>query len=384
MKVIITVAALHSSLGGPARTVPALCEAIAAAGVKIELITISEGEASNSTEEAHKHFKFTRIVTRGGRYSPRTWHRQFKGALASAAGGPETVLYDVGLWLPQNHFVAKFAGTRGLPLIISPRGMLSARALEVSPWKKRLAWLTYQKADLNRASVLHVTSDAEAKDCRRRGLTQPIAVVPNGIDVPANPSRTTNPNGEMRSVLFLSRLHPIKGLKDLVEAWARVRPVGWRMVIAGPDENGHQREIESQVKALTLSDQFDFVGPVGDKEKWDLYAAADLFVLPSYSESFGQVVGEALAAGVPVITTQATPWQKIEVNRCGWWIETGVESLARALQTATRLDSPELNEMGQRGREMVMNDYSWRSSARRMLEVMTWLVGKADKPSWLL
>ncbi len=384
MKIVLTIAALHSSLGGPARTVPALCRAMAEAGAKVELITISDGEASDPRQGRDNPFKLTRVATQAGRYSPRTWHRHFKEALAKAAMDQDTVLYDVGLWLPQNHFVAKFALERGLPLIISPRGMLSARALQVSRWKKRLAWLAYQKADLKSAAVLHATSEAEADDCRRRGLTQPIAVVPNGIDVPALPSRNTNPNGGTRSVLFLSRLHPIKGLKDLVEAWARVQPVGWRMIIAGPDEDRHQKEIETLVKTLGLGEQFSFVGPVGDKEKWELYGAADLFVLPSYSESFGQAIGEALAAGVPVITTRATPWQEIESCRCGWWIETGVEPLARALQTATQLDVSELDEMGQRGREMVLNNYSWRSSAERMLTVMQWLTSKAEKPSWLL
>ena len=384
MKIVVTIAALNGSLGGPARTVPALCEAIAAAGVEVELITISEGERSAPEDRTDSSFKMTRVGTRAGRYSPRTWHRQFNEALGRAAEGRETVLYDVGLWLPQNHFVAKFAWARGLPLIISPRGMLSARALQVSRWKKRLAWLAYQKSDLKSATLLHVTSEAEGDDCRKRGLTQPIAVVPNGIDVPPVSSRAANPNSQMQTVLFLSRLHPIKGLKDLVEAWGRARPGGWRMVIAGPDEEGHQKEIEDQVKTLGLSGQFDFVGPVGDKEKWKLYANADLFVLPSYSESFGQVIGEAMAAGVPVITTRATPWQKIELNHCGWWIETGVEPLTKALQAATQIGVSELNEMGRRGREMVLNDYSWRTSAERMLSVMQWLIGEAGKPSWLL
>ena len=384
MRVVVTIAALHSSIGGPARTVPALCEAMASAGAEVELITISEGDASESGEWKDSQVKFTRVATQTGRYSPRSWHRQFKETLERAAAGQDTVLYDAGLWLPQNHFVAKFGRTRGLPLIISPRGMLSRRALEVSRWKKRLAWLAYQRADLKSAAVLHVTSEAEAEDCRRRGLTQPIAVVPNGIDVPPDSSAHANPNGALRSALFLSRLHPIKGLKDLVEAWACVRPAGWRMVIAGPDEGGHRAEIESRVKALGLAEQFEFVGPVGDKEKWDLYGTADLFVLPSYSESFGQVIGEALAAGLPVITTRATPWRRIESSQCGWWVETGAESLAKALEAATALGDSRLNEMGRRGREMVLNNYSWRASAERMLAVMQWLIGKAEKPSWLL
>src|ERR1700674_2556384 len=212
MKVVVTIAALHSTLGGPARTVPALCRAIARENVEVELITISEGNEALQ-DRSFEEFKLTRIATRTGRYAPWSWHRHFKDTLAGSTAGQNVVLYDAGLWLPQNHYVARFARTRGLPLVISPRGMLSRKAFEVSKWKKRLAWSAYQKSDLRIARALHVTSEAEAEDCRRRGLNQPIAVVPNGIDVPPAGDRKRSKD-DLRSALFLSRLHPIKGLND--------------------------------------------------------------------------------------------------------------------------------------------------------------------------
>ena len=176
MKVVVTIAALHSAIGGPARTVPALCRAMAREGIEVELITISEGKEEASQDKSVQEFKLTRIATRTSRYAPLSWHRQFNETLARAtASADPVVLYDVGLWLPQNHLVARFARSRGLPLMISPRGMLSAQALEVSKWKKRLAWLAYQKSDLQIARVLHVTSEAEAEDCRRRSSRPEMA-----------------------------------------------------------------------------------------------------------------------------------------------------------------------------------------------------------------
>jgi glycosyltransferase involved in cell wall biosynthesis len=133
-----------------------------------------------------------------------------------------------------------------------------------------------------------------------------------------------------------------------------------------------------------LGETFDFIGSVEDQEKWDLFSQADLFVLPSYSESFGQAIAEALSAGVPVITTRATPWSSIESNRCGWWIETGVDALKRALGQATHLDAAELAAMGERGRETVRSNYSWEESASRLLLVMKWLLGQTQKPAWLV
>lgn len=383
MKIVVTIAALHPTLGGPARTVPALCRAMAQESVEVELITISEGHEEAFQDKSFEEFKLTRITTRTNRYAPWSWRRQFKETLAGSTTAQDVVLYDAGLWLPQNHYVTGFARTRELPLMISPRGMLSKQALEVSKWKKRLAWSAYQKSDLQVARALHVTSEAEAEDCRDRGLTQPIAVVPNGIDIPPA-GEGKKPKGDARSALFLSRLHPIKGLKDLVQAWARTRPAGWRVVVAGPDEDGHRKEVEALVEELGLREQFDFVGAVEDEAKWKLYAAADLFVLPSYSESFGQAIGEALAAAVPVITTRATPWREIDSSRCGWWIETGTDSLASALSVATRSSEAELREMGLRGRELVKTQYSWSTSAKKIISVMQWLIKEGDKPTWLV
>lgn len=382
MKAVFTIAGLQADRGGPARTVPALCRALAQQGAGVELITISEGAGSNMEGDFGELFKFTRLATRTNRYSPWSWHRQFTEILTESASVREVVLYDVGLWLPQNHLVSKFARKQRIPLIISPRGMLSKRALEVAKWKKRLAWALYQRADLAAAAVIHATSEAEAEDCRRRGLTQPIAIVPNGIDLPD--VSNGRQNRSERTVLFLSRLHPIKGLGDLVEAWSQVRPRGWRVVVAGPDEGEYGREIRSAVSTLGLEKEFEFVGPVGDEEKWSLFRDANLFVLPSYSESFGQAIGEALAAGVPVITTRATPWGVIESNHCGWWTETGTDPLKKALLEATLLSDQELAAMGERGREMVRSNFSWEESARRFLSIMRWLLRDSERPSWLV
>ena len=139
------------------------------------------------------------------------------------------------------------------------------------------------------------------------------------------------------------------------------------MTVAGPDEGGHQRAVEAAAVAAGIRDQFDFVGPIPDQCKWEIYAQADLFVLPSHSENFGVVVGEALAAGVPVISTRATPWSELEEHRCGWWIPTGSDALAEVLPYATSLSDEERKNMGQRGRALIERCYSWRAAAERIL-----------------
>ena len=261
--------------------------------------------------------------------------------------------------------------------------MLSVEARQVSRWKKALAWRIYQRRDLAVARALHATSKAEASDLRAFGLLQPIAIVPNGVELPSEQSEPAKTNG-VRTALFLSRLHPIKGLRDLINAWEQLRPQGWEVVIAGPDENNHRGEMEELVASKNLHREFRFVGSVDDKDKMQLYRAAELFILPSHSESFGQSVAEALSAGVPVITTCATPWQQIETFRCGWWIDPGVEPLTVALREATKRSPADLQEMGQRGRKLIAECFTWKASAEKMMEVFRWLGEGDKKPDWLV
>jgi glycosyltransferase involved in cell wall biosynthesis len=271
----------------------------------------------------------------------------------------------------------------GLPFVVSPRGMLASWAFRLHGWKKRVAWALYQRRDLKCAHVLHATSNAEAKDFRTLGFSQPIAVIPNGVDVPSRPADRLQTKGQ-HVALFLSRIHPVKGLENLVYAWSQVRPSNWRVVVAGGNENGHQAEVEATVRELGLESSFSFVGPVDGQKKWELYQTADLFVLPSHSENFGMVVAEALACGLPVITTKGTPWAALTHHRCGWWVDVGVEPLVHALRTAVALDDAERCEMGSRGRRLVEREYTWAVVAKQMALVYRWVLGHAERPACLL
>jgi glycosyltransferase involved in cell wall biosynthesis len=267
-----------------------------------------------------------------------------------------------------------------VPRIVSPRGMLSEWALQQGSARKRAIWWLYLKRDLDSASLLHATAHSEASDFRNCGLTAPIAVLPNGVNLPPQLDRRDLRSRPERVALFLSRLHPKKGLLDLIEAWSVLRPPNWRLVIAGDDEGGHRAVVEKTAAQRGVRDLIDFVGPVGDAAKWDLYATAELFILPSYSENFGIVVAEALAAGVPVITTRATPWKELQDIGCGWWIDTGAASLTSALREGIQASDETRVAMGKRGRELVETRYSWASAAEKMLACYRWLLGQQEKP----
>jgi glycosyltransferase involved in cell wall biosynthesis len=161
------------------------------------------------------------------------------------------------------------------------------------------------------------------------------------------------------TAVFLGRIYPVKGLPMLVEAWSRVRPAGWRLVIAGPDEAGHRREVEAAVAAAGLTDVVSFPGAVSGAAKTALLTGTDLFVLPSHSESFGMALAEALAHGAPALTTTAVPWPALEQRQCGWRAAPSADGLAEKLRVATAMDRPTLRAMGGAGRELVAAEYGW-------------------------
>ncbi len=166
-----------------------------------------------------------------------------------------------------------------------------------------------------------------------------------------------------RTALFFSRIHPIKNLLGLVKAWAQVRPAGWRLVIAGPDAAGHAAEVQRAIDHAGLSDVIQLGGPRFGEEKESLFRSASLFVLPSFSENFGIVVAEALAYGVPAITTTGTPWQCVVSDDCGWYVEPNESALTEAIRDATARSPATLAAMGLNGRRCIETRCQWDTTA---------------------
>jgi glycosyltransferase involved in cell wall biosynthesis len=274
------------------------------------------------------------------------------------------VIHDNGIWLPYNHALASHSRRTGVPRLVSLRGMLEPWSMRHRAWKKQIAWTLYQRRDLATADHLHATADQEAENLKPFGFSVPVTVIPNGIDIPAHGRDWPTAEGQTRKALFLSRIHPKKGLPLLIEAWARIAPSGWVLDIAGPDENGHQAEVQRMIDARGLSDVVSFVGPLHGRQKDAAYQSADLFVLPTYSENFGMAVAEALAHGVPVLTTTGAPWAALKTHRCGWWVEPTEEGVTEGLREALSTPATTLAAMGVSGRQFASASFSWDSVAR--------------------
>lgn len=373
MTIAHTVASLDTDAGGTSRTVSALCEALGEMQMSVELVTTNAGgkaEAMTPSAEAAQttfvpsHPLWTRI---------RQFYTETRARIRQAE---VKLVHDNGIWLATNAASYYAAQMEDVPYVLTPHGMLEPWALNHNAWKKNLVWYAYQHRILKGAALLHATAPAEAKHLRALGLDAPIVVAPNGVTVPQQWKQEPD-SDKRRQALFLSRVHPKKGLLNLMEAWAAVDPPDWELVIAGPDENDHQSEVEARALELGIADQVSFPGSIPDAEKWALYRASDLFVLPTFSENFGVVVAEALASGIPAITTTGAPWAVLEERDCGWWIETGVDPLVEALRAATSCSDAERLKMGQRGRDIVQEKFAWPAIAETLAGAYRWLLDPA-------
>lgn len=271
-----------------------------------------------------------------------------------------------GLWTYPSLANLRHHRRHGTPYLVTPRGMLDPWARARSAWKKRAVRLWFEDAHLAGAACLRATADMEAEHFRSFGLKKPIAIVPNGVEIP-NLASLPRPGGDRRRALFLSRIHPKKGLPFLLDSWAAIeaqRP-DWELVIAGPDEVGHTAEMKALARRLGLK-RLVWHDAVQGAEKSALYRSADLFVLPTHAENFGLVVAEALAHEVPVITTRNAPWDGLETHDCGWWVPLHETALRTALEAATARSRLELFAMGEIGRSWMARDFGWEVVAERM------------------
>jgi len=377
LRVLHLIAGLNPQHGGPSYSVPRLCQALRELGVEARIFTIGESAKSKDTHVSAYDQDFANVpILRKLRFSS-----EFRRAVSVAAQVSD-VIHVHGLWLMPNVTAGRAAAAANRPLIVSPRGMLAPEALAFSPGIKRIFWNWIQGPAYAKVAVWHATSEAEANNIRDFGIGAPIAIVPNGIDVPKLNSPYCRSNDRSRTILYLGRIHPKKGLRELVEAWARLfgDRVNWTLRIVGPDENGHREELKniaSQSGALRIS----FENPVYGEQKNRILQEADLFVLSTKNENFGLAVAEALAMGVPCIVSRGAPWSGLQTERCGWWVEQGVEPLLFALRLSTALSDGERSEMGQRGRAWMARDFGWSNLAMNMYSVYQWALGKEERPT---
>lgn len=375
--VVQTIPSIAEVSSGPSYSVVRLCDGLVARGCPLTLAALD----SPGHREAPNYTKlFPRAIgpAKLGR-SPamRAW------LSSQGRAGKIGLLHNHSLWMMPNVYPGTIAKRYGIPYVVAPRGTFAEAAFVRGSAVKRIFWPLLQQPSLAAVTLFHATAESERDDIRRVGYRQPIAILPNGVDLAPIARRPS----EHPTLLFLGRVHPSKGVDLLLRAWAELesqRPT-WRLRIVGPDNEGHLAKMRALAAELRVQHaQFD--GALTGQDKLDAYSAASLYILPSHSENFGLTVAEALSAGTPAIVTQGAPWSGLRTHRCGWWIERSVASIRDTLLEATAVPATALAEMGLRGRAWMERDFAWDSIADRMLATYEWIhsgLPSARTPAWV-
>jgi glycosyltransferase involved in cell wall biosynthesis len=378
MRVIQIVSSISDEASGPTYVVKHLCESLIKRKHNVTLLTLDWAPIQSPPA-------YLNTFPLG--YGPRKLGRspQMKRWLDEKARSREMdIIHSHGLWMMPNVYPGKVARKCNVPYVVSPHGVFTEHSITSGSAIKPLFLAWVQKPVLMSVSCFHALSEQEYIDIRRQGFTQPIAIVPNAINIPKQ-VKLSKQKKAIRTVLFLGRIHPQKGLDVLLNAWSKVQGyfANWRLLIVGPDEGGHLVEMQNLANRIGCQ-RVKFIGPLYGEEKYKAYNDADLFVLSSYSEGLPMTVLEALACETPVIVTKASPFDNLESEGAGWWVDIGVDPLVNGFEKALTCSDEELLNIGLRGRAWMERDYSWQRIGQQMEETYRWLCDKTlPVPSWI-
>ncbi|MDB6170433.1 MAG: glycosyl transferase group 1 [Verrucomicrobia bacterium] len=359
MRVCHIVPSLEQRRGGPSVSVPSLAAAQVRGGETVELLATTPGEPECRLENGLTVRTF-----------PLGWPEALsvsRGLQHAVHDSAAEVIHHHGLWLRTLHYAHLGARERGARLVLSPRGMMSPWAWNHHRWRKQAARRFIHPAAFEAVQGWHATSPAEAEEIRALGFGQPVCMAPNGVAAPRADQliaaraawlRRCPSAGDRPVALFYSRFHRKKRLRELVDLWLSAPRENWLLMIVGVPEDYSADDVQGWIDRAGGRGRavvFDGAGQPAP------YAVASLFLLPSHSENFGLVIAEAMAAGVPVLVSDATPWSAVNDEDRGWCVPW--ENFAPALAAALAEGAERLHERGTRARAWVLREFSWDKSA---------------------
>lgn len=291
--------------------------------------------------------------------------------------GGHDLIHLRGLWSFSSYATAT-VGKAGVPVLISPEGMLDPWALSRSAKKKRIAFHLFERKNLQRARALHALNKAELAHIRDFGLRNPVAIIPNGVDIPSS-LRPNDRAVEPRILLFLGRIHPKKGLEVLAEAWAGALAIApelktsWKVHVAGWDEGGHEIELRKKIDRLGLSGDFILRGSLYGSAKDLALRTASAFILPSYGEGLPISALEAAAYGLPLFLTRQCNLPEFIAGGAAFEIDLASDTLARELAGQLTIDYGLLDATGARAREIAAQSFSWDRVIDQYRSLYEWI-----------
>ena len=380
MKIAHIVSSVAANCGGTSEVVSRLCEELSQNGHEVRLVSGWSPEIAGAAHKAmdrgvdlrmQKCYRF--IVPTSLRFS-RGLTREVQRAVSWA-----DVIHVNGMWQWPGWSAVHFARRTGKPYVIQPHGMLRRRALEKSKILKSIVMRVVERSNLRNAQCLVATSEQERDDILECGVTVPVHIVRIGLDsmslgsVSADKSflRELGVPGNRKIVLYLSRIDPIKGLDMLAIAWDRLSQFHdkWHLLVVGTGRPRWVNEIRHYYSQGLANGSATFCGPIYGDDKLRLLKSSDIFVLPSRSENFSISIAEALASGLPVVCTKGTPWEVIEKEGAGKWVDVNADAIEAGLKILMKASDAERKTMGLAGQRIIERDFHWKAIGQRMEDI---------------
>jgi glycosyltransferase involved in cell wall biosynthesis len=364
MRIAQIVPSLEERHGGPSKSVRAIATALSQTGNTVELLTTAPVPADPETTETLTVETFRRDWPQG--ICPS------RGLRERLAASEADVVHHHGLWLRTLHYAHRCAQRRSVPLVVSPRGMMSAWSWKHHSYRKKFANRIIHPGALEAITGWHATSREEADEIAALGFKQPACIAPNGVATPGPEALATSGDywrkvcpqvATQRVALFYSRFHEKKRVIELIDLWLERAPRDWLLVLVGLPQTYSVHMLERYIMRNSGTGRIRVFDGTG---KPPPYAVASLFLLPSHSENFGLVIADAMAHGLPTLVTDTTPWRGLNDTgggACVPWPEFGP-----ALVDFTAESRQKLRARGMLARAWVLREFSWETSARLLAD----------------
>lgn len=373
---ILHSGSLDVKSGGPALSTYLTIKGLRNTGVDVEMVMPPLGEEGKLiADDVNLHYTAP-VKNSRMEYMPRM--NQLLKEL------PQYDLYHVqGLWLWLGHSVASYARKQKKPYVITLRGMLYPQALAHSTLIKKISLALYQRNDLRRAACIQATCKEEMNYYRELGFTNPVAILPNPIEVDGIIERPIPPKTKLR-IGYLGRIHPRKRIERLIYAFDALRDEldNAELLIIGAGDKRYEQFLREEVVRLNLHN-VRFAGFLTGEEKDKAILSLSYLVVPSDFENFGNIVTEALVRGIPVIASKGMPWQELDEFHCGWWIDNDQEMINHTLHNAINLPELERLQMGIKGKQLIKEKYAVDKLGEKMKQLYEWVLYGGTQPDFV-
>ncbi|HRK30558.1 MAG TPA: glycosyltransferase [Tepidisphaeraceae bacterium] len=365
-RIIHVISCLDSRAGGTTKALMDLAVAQSAAGLDVSVVSSFRSDDVVDGNRSYLEARGVKAILIGPTIGKFSSHSSLYPTLRSLTGA-HTIFHIHALWEDAQHHAAAVARETGTPIVWMPHGMLDPWSLRQSKWKKRAVMKWRTQKDLESASAFAFTTDIERDLVARLDLPGTRIVEPLGLDftefdrAPVRGSfRSKFPQlGDRRIVLFLSRIHPKKGLDLLIPAFAAAGHPNDILVIAGPFADGYRPVIEDMIDRQHLGDRCLLTGMLHGADRLGAMVDASMFVLPSYQENFGLAVAEAVAIGCPtIISDQVNIWRELQEAGCAAVVKTQVAPLT-AIMTRWLGNDSLRHAAAERGKAFARQRYDW-------------------------